>query len=80
VTTPLHGDTVYLLAQRKSDSIVVGGTEKFCVTPVAFEIRGTQNCAGRGLVEAGFAATPTRGLTGYVAHIGPAGIAAELRR
>jgi len=82
VTTPLHGDTVYLLAQRKNDSILVGGTEKFCVTPVAFEIRGAQNCAGRGLAEAGFAATPTKGLTGYVAHIGPAGLAGppELRR
>jgi uncharacterized membrane protein len=74
VTTPLRGDTVYLLAQRKNGSTLVGGSERFCVTPAAFEIRGAQNCAGRGLTESGFAATPTKGLTGYVAHIGPQGL------
>ena len=74
VTTPLHGDIIYLLAQKKNGSALVGGAERFCVTPSAFEIRGTQNCAGRGLTESGFAATPTKGLTGYVAHIGPQGL------
>jgi uncharacterized membrane protein len=74
VTTPLRGDVVYLLAQRKSGGTLVGGSERFCVTPSAFEIRGTQDCAGRGLTESGFAATPTKGLTGYVAHIGPQGL------
>jgi uncharacterized membrane protein len=74
ITTPLKTDIVYLLAQKKTGSAVVGGPEKFCVTPVAFEIRGAQNCAGRALAEAGFAATPTKGLAGYVARIGPAGL------
>ena len=74
ITTPLKTDIVYLLAQKKNGSAVVGGPEKFCVTPVAFEIRGAQNCAGRALAEAGFAATPTKGLAGYVARIGPAGL------
>ncbi len=74
VTTPLKADAVYLLAQRKNGSTLVGGTEKFCVTSVAFEIRGSQDCAGRALTEAGFAATPTKGLSGYIARIGPAGL------
>ena len=74
VTSALKTDTVYLLAQKKNGSTLVGGPEKFCVTSVAFEIRGAQNCAGRALSEAGFAATPTKGLAGYVARIGPAGL------
>ena len=28
----------------------------------------------RGFVDSGFAATRTKGLAGYVAHIGPAGL------
>ncbi len=74
VTTPLGGDAVYLLAQRKAGGSVVSGSQRFCTSPVAFEIQGRGNCSARGLGEAGFAATPTRGLSGYVAHIGPAGL------
>ncbi len=74
VTTPLHTDAVYLLAQKQNGATAVGGPRKFCVTAAAFEIRGAQNCAARALTESGFAATPTRGRTGYVAHIGPAGL------
>ncbi|MEO8302077.1 MAG: DUF1036 domain-containing protein [Rhizomicrobium sp.] len=75
ITTPLRADAIYLLAQKKNGGTLVGGAEKFCITSVAFEIRGGQNCAGRALTEAGFAATPTKGLSGYVARIGPAGLA-----
>jgi uncharacterized membrane protein len=74
ITTQLKTDTVYLLAQKKNGGTLVGGPEKFCVTSVAFEIRGAQNCAGRALSEAGFAATPTKGVAGYVARIGPTGL------
>lgn len=74
VTTPLKSDAVYLLAQRKNGSTLVGGKENFCVTSVAFEIRGSQDCGGRALAEAGFAATSTKGLSGYIARIGPAGL------
>ena len=74
VTAPLHTDTVFLLAQKKNGSTLAGGAQKFCTTPVAFEIRGAQNCATRALTESGFAATPTKGLNGYIAHIGPAGL------
>ncbi|HKX64959.1 MAG TPA: DUF1036 domain-containing protein [Rhizomicrobium sp.] len=74
ITTQLKTDIVYLLARKKNGGTVVGGPEKFCVTSVAFEIRGSQNCAGRALAEAGFAATPVKGLAGYVARIGPTGL------
>jgi uncharacterized membrane protein len=74
VTTPLKTDAVYLLAQKRGGGPVVAGAKTFCTTPVIFEITGAQNCAARGLTEAGFAVTATKGMTGYVAHIGPAGL------
>jgi uncharacterized membrane protein len=74
VTTPLNTDTVFLLAQKKNGGTLVGGPAKFCVTSVAFEVRGAENCATRGLTDAGFAATPTKGVAGYVAHIGATGL------
>ena len=74
MTTPLASDAIYLLAQRKAGDALVAGSRRFCTAATAFEIEGNQNCAGRGFAEAGFAATPTKGLSGYVAHIGPAGL------
>ncbi len=74
VTTPLNTEAVYLLALRKSGGTLVGGGMHFCTTAAAFEIKGADNCSGRGLADNGFAATPTKGASGYVAHIGPAGL------
>jgi hypothetical protein len=74
VTTPLNTDADYLLALRKSGGTLVGGGMHFCTTAAAFEIKGADNCSGRGLADNGFAATPTKGASGYVAHIGPAGL------
>jgi len=74
MTMPLNSDAIYLLAQRKNGSALVAGSQRFCTAATAFEIEGNQNCAGRGFAETGFAATPTKGLSGYVAHIGPAGL------
>ena len=74
ITTPLASDAVYLLAQRKGGGALVSGPQRFCTTPQAFEIQGAGNCAGRGYAEAGFAATPTRGKAGYVAHISARGL------
>jgi uncharacterized membrane protein len=74
MTTPLASDAVYILAQRKSGSTLVGGPQRFCTTNAAFEIHGNANCAARGFTESGFATTRTKGLSGYVAHIGPAGL------
>jgi uncharacterized membrane protein len=74
VTTPLKSDAIWLLAQKKTGGAVVSGDRKFCTTTTVFDVRGADNCAGRGLVEKGFAMTPTRGVTGAVVHIGPAGL------
>jgi uncharacterized membrane protein len=74
MTMPLASDAIYLLAQRKNGGTLVTGSQRFCTAATAFEIEGNQNCAGRGFAEAGFAATPTKGLSGYIAHIGPAGL------
>ncbi|MFO1246997.1 MAG: DUF1036 domain-containing protein [Alphaproteobacteria bacterium] len=74
VTTPLNTDAVFLLALRKAGGSVVSGGMRFCTTAAAFEIKGNENCAARGLTESGFATTATKGVSGYVAHIGPAGL------
>lgn len=74
ITTPLKTNTVFLLALKKGGGTLVGGAQKFCTTPVIFEVKGAGNCAGRGLTELGFAATPTKGVAGYVARIGPTGL------
>jgi uncharacterized membrane protein len=74
VTTSLNGDVTYLLAQRKTGGTLVGGAQRFCTTPQAFEIHGAGDCARRGYGEAGFVATPTRGRQGYVARITAAGL------
>jgi uncharacterized membrane protein len=74
LTMPLASDKVWLLAQRKSGGTLVGGAQRFCTTAVPFEIQGNSNCAARGLAESGFAPTETKGLSGYIARIGPAGL------
>jgi uncharacterized membrane protein len=74
ITAPLNTDSVFLLAQKKNGAALAGGAQPFCTTATAFEIRGAENCAGRGYGQSGFAPTQTRGLSGYVAHIGPAGL------
>ena len=70
ITTPLNSDAVWLLAQKINGATVASGPDKFCVTPQEFDIQRRGDCASRGLVEAGFAKTVTRGQAGYVAHVG----------
>jgi uncharacterized membrane protein len=74
ITTPLKSDAVYVLARKTSGGVLVGGARKFCTTPAIFEIRGSQDCSGRGFGELGFAMTPAKGVSGAVVHIGPAGL------
>lgn len=74
ITTPLSNEAVFLLAQRKAGGSLVTGPQRFCVAQAAFEISGAENCATRGLAEAGFARTQTKGMSGYVARIGPLGL------
>jgi len=74
VTTALNSDAVYVLARKKTGAVLVSGSKKFCVTPVVFDIQGAENCSARGFNEQGFAVTTTKGVAGYVAHIGPLGL------
>ena len=74
MTMPLASDAIYLLAQRRNGSALAGGAQRFCITAASFEIQGNQSCTTRGFAEAGFAVTPTKGLSGYIARIGPAGL------
>jgi uncharacterized membrane protein len=74
ITDPLASDAVYLLAQRKTGASIVTGPERFCINTAAFEIQGAGNCKTRGFGEAGFVRTATKGVSGYVARIGPVGL------
>jgi uncharacterized membrane protein len=74
ITDPLATDKVYLLVEGRTNDYLVKGPMKFCVTNIEFEIFGTDKCASRGLSEIGFAATDTKGRTGYAAHVGKDGL------
>jgi uncharacterized membrane protein len=76
ITTPLHSEAIHLLIQKGNGQALVGGPDKFCVTPQVFDIQGRNNCVKRGYQEMGFARTDTGNRTGYVAHIGEAGLVA----
>jgi uncharacterized membrane protein len=74
IATPLATDKVWLLAEGKGQRTLVGGPDKFCITDVEFETHGRGKCQAHGLSEAGFAATITKGVTGYAAHFGNNGL------
>ncbi len=74
ITAPLATQAVWLLAQSKEGETVAGGADMFCVAAAAFDINDRSNCAKRGLTEAGFARTDTRGLSGFIARIGEGGL------
>jgi uncharacterized membrane protein len=76
LTTPLSGDGFYLLARRKDGKVIVGGAEKFCIAPTAFEIAARGDCAKRDQIEAGFLPTPREGGPGLIVHVGNEGVAA----
>jgi len=74
ITEPLKTDHVYLLADLPGKKPLLSGPNIFCVTDIAFEISGKANCKQRGMRNAGFAQTNTKGKDGYVARIGPKGL------
>lgn len=69
ISEPLTGQKIWLRVERGKAKTLVGGADKFCVTDIAFEIQGRQNCKARGLNEAGFAQTNNKGASGYTAHV-----------
>lgn len=74
LTDPLKTDRVFLFAQHKNKRVVVSGPLKLCVSDAEFEFPQKKACTGKGLSVRGFAATATRGRTGYVAHVGETGL------
>jgi uncharacterized membrane protein len=74
ITEALSADKIWLLAEGQGHRWLVGGPDKFCVTDVEFETHGRDKCQAHGLTEVGFAATATKGLSGYAAHIGNNGL------
>jgi uncharacterized membrane protein len=74
IADPLSTDKIYLHAERHANNHLVSGQTNFCVTNITFEVQGNERCASRGLNNAGFAATSTKGLIGFSAHISEDGL------
>lgn len=74
LTEPLNQDKVYIHAEGHNKPQLVGGRDTFCVTNITFQITGSADCKKRGLSEAGFTATNTKGRAGYTVHIGNNGL------
>ncbi len=72
VTEPVAG--VWLRVERPKGAPLVAGPMRFCVTNIAFDIQGRDNCAKRGLTEAGFAPTNAQARPGYTAHVSAGGL------
>jgi uncharacterized membrane protein len=80
ITQPLAADSVYVHVEGHNKPTLVSGPAKFCITNITFQVSGNNNCKSRGLIDAGFAVTTTKGQTGYVAHIGDKGLIATAKR
>lgn len=76
ITEPLKLDKVFLHVEKHGNDRLVSGRDKFCLTNMQFELQGRGNCAKKLLNETGFAATITKGLAGYTAHVGNQGLVA----
>jgi uncharacterized membrane protein len=74
LTQPLALDKVYIHAEGHNKPQLVSGPDKFCTTNITFQVTKTGNCKARGLSETGFAATGTKGRSGYTVHIGEKGL------
>jgi uncharacterized membrane protein len=80
ITAPLATDMLYLYVQKVGGPALVSGQDRFCVADIEFDIQGRAHCKERGLGELGFAATPVKGLSGFAAHVGEAGLVRSSRR
>lgn len=74
LTRPLDVTAVYLHATKVGNANLVGGPAIFCTARGSFDLPAGAKCSGRGQSLLGFAATDTKGINGYVAHIGNAGL------
>lgn len=73
-TRPLDVMAVYLHATRVGNANLVGGPAMFCTGRGSFDFPVGAKCLGKDRTILGFAETDTRSLSGYVAHIGNAGL------
>ena len=71
----LGRDAVYLYASKHGNNKLVSGPDNFCISDSAFDIHGRDRCEAHGYSVTGFAATNTKGSTGFVAHISDSGLA-----
>jgi uncharacterized membrane protein len=78
ITDSVANAIIYLRVEKSQGVALLSGSEKFCVTAIEFEIRGSGRCAARGLTEAGFAETNMKGAPGFVAHISANGLSAAV--
>jgi uncharacterized membrane protein len=77
ITDSIAGSRVALRVEHSKGTPLVFGPMPFCVTNIEFDIRGRDNCAKRGLTEAGFMETNSKGLPGYTAHVSATGLAVK---
>lgn len=73
LTRQLDLSAVYLHATKVGNPKLVDGPNVFCTATGSFDL-SRAGCSGQGYNALGFAETDTKGLSGYVAHIGNAGL------
>ena len=74
ITQSVARQKILLRVEKSKGVALISGPAKFCVADIQFEIQGREHCAARGLVEAGFAETNSKGAAGFTAHISEAGL------
>ncbi len=74
MSEPIANDKIFLRVEKVNGRVLISGPEKFCVTAIEFDLEGRERCAARGLVEAGFMETNSKGTAGFAAHVSEAGL------
>lgn len=74
ITDPIAGQKIWLRVERAKGAPVVGGGVNFCVTNIEFDIQGRESCKKRGLADAGFTETNSKGAAGFTARVTAQGL------
>lgn len=74
ISTPLKANAVWLLARKPGGTPLVSGADQFCIAAKSFEIKGRNDCSGRGFTRAGFARMTAGGQNGIVVHFDAKGL------
>ncbi|HLY04834.1 MAG TPA: DUF1036 domain-containing protein [Rhizomicrobium sp.] len=74
LTRPLNTKAVYVHATKVGNPNLASGPTTFCTEHGSYELSAGAKCSGQQRSLMGFAETETDGLSGYVAHIGNAGL------